>query len=121
MLVPAPTPDAVGVNEPATVELDPGEKATVTYQQKQRVSSLRLPIIAISKFSGCVYEIRADGKERYGPAEIPPTDIDDLSVCFLPALHFEDELTIEVTNLGEVARTIHMQPIGWEPEDGENA
>ena len=119
MLFPEPSPDAVGFNEPATVDLDAGEKGTVEYEPKQRVSELVLPIIAISKFAGCVYEVRSDGKSRYGPSEIPPTDIDDLQVCFLPALRFTDNLTVEISNLGETARTIHVQPIGWEPEGAE--
>ena len=118
MLYPQPNPGAVGFNEPATVDLEPGERATVKFDPKKRVSELVLPIVAISKFAGCVYEVRADGSERYGPSQIPPTDIDDLGVCFLPALRFNDSLTCEITNLGTSSRTVHVQPIGWEPEAG---
>ena len=116
MLYPEPTPGDVSINEPATVELAVGERGTLTFTTKNRVSELVLPIVGISKYDGCVYEIRADGKSRYGPAQIPPTDIDDMGVTFLPALRFEDKLTVEVTNLGEFDRTIHAQPIGWEPQ-----
>jgi hypothetical protein len=115
VLYPQPDKNAVGINEPATIDLDPGERGTVTYETQQRISEIVLPVLAISKYAGCVYEVRADGQWRYGPAEIPPTDIDDLSVCFLPALRFETSLTIQITNLGSTGRTINVQPIGWEP------
>lgn len=114
MLYPQPSPQATPINKPATVTLDPGEKGTVEYTPKNRVSELVLPIIAISKYANCVYEVRTDGDPQYGPAKIPPTDVDDLQVCFLPALRFVDSLTIEVSNLGSATRDIHVQPVGWE-------
>jgi hypothetical protein len=118
VLYPEPTPGDVPINEPTGAEVAVGERVTFTFEQKNRVSELIIPIVAASKYAGCVYEIRADGRSRYGPAPIPPTDIDDLQVTFLPALRFEDRLTIEVTNLGSVAREINAQPIGWEPSEG---
>lgn len=118
MLVPQPTADAIPINEPASVELDPGERGTVTYDPEKRVSSLVVPIIAASKYRGCIYEVRADADTVYGPARIPPTDIDDLQVCFIPALRFSESLTVQVTNLAEQTRTVNIQPIGWEPGDG---
>jgi len=116
VLYPEPTPGDVAINEPATVELAVGERGTIEFETKNRVSELVLPTVAISKYVGCIYEIRADGRSRYGPARIPPTDIDDLGVTFLPALRFEDKLTVEVTNAGEFDRVIHAQPVGWEPQ-----
>lgn len=118
MLYPEPTPDAVPFNKPATVTLNADEKGTITFRPERRVSELVLPIIAISKHPQCVYEVRTDGDARYGPAQIPPTDIDDLQVCFFPALRFEETLTIEVSNLGSTTREINVQPVGWEPAGG---
>ena len=115
MLYPEPSVGDTGFNSPSTIELDPGERGTVRFDPKNRVSELVLPIVAMSKHDGVIYSVRADGKDRYGPAQIPPTDVDDLGVCFLPALRFEDSLTCEVTNLGTSTRRIHIQPVGWEP------
>jgi len=119
MLYPEPSSQATRINEPATIELEAGERGTIAYEIENRTSELILPIVAISKYTDCIYEIRADGNARYGPAQIPPTDIDDLNVTFLPALRFADSLTVEVSNLGSVPRTIHIQPIGWEPAGDE--
>lgn len=119
-LVPEPSEGDVPINEPATVTLDPGDRGTVKFTTKNRVSELILPTIAASKYPNCVYKIRADAVDRYGPATVPPTDVDDLGICFVPALKFSDSLTVEITNLGDIKRTVAVQPIGWEPSgDGE--
>lgn len=119
MLYPEPTPDATPINKPATVTLQPDERGTITFSPKKRVSELVLPIIAMSKHPSCIYEVRTDGDAVYGPASIPPTDIDDLQVCFLPALRFSETLTIEVSNVGSATRQINVQPVGWEPAGEE--
>jgi hypothetical protein len=116
--VPTPSAHAVPINEPATVRLQGGERATVEFSTVQAVSELRIPIVAISKHKETTYTIKSDGRDVYGPADIPPTDIDDLGVCFVPALPFEDTLTVEVVNLSSSARDYHIQPIGWEPQGG---
>lgn len=117
--VPTPTPGATPFNEPATVRLQSGEKATVEFSTVQAVTELHVPVVAVSKHPQSAYVVSADGRNRYGPADIPPTDIDDLQVCFLPALTFGNSLTVEVTNLGSSARDYHIQPIGWEPRGGD--
>jgi hypothetical protein len=118
--VPEPAPDATPVNEPVSVRLDVGEQATVTFETVQSVSDLMVPIVAISKHPESVYKVSSDGTRRYGPADIPPTDVDDLSVCFVPALRFDSKLTVEVTNLSSSTRNYHIQPVGWEPFGGTN-
>jgi len=114
MLVPQPSRGATRINEPATATLDPGEKATFRFDASGRTNELVVPIVAISKLPGFAYSVRSDGSDRYGPARIPPTDIDDLSTCFIPALRFDRELTVEAVNLSETARIVHAQLIGWE-------
>lgn len=116
--VPTPTADATPFNEPATVRLEGGEKATAEFSTVQAVTELQVPVVAVSKHPQSVYVVSADGRNRYGPADIPPTDIDDLQVCFLPALTFGNTLTVEVTNLSASARDYHIQPIGWESPGG---
>jgi hypothetical protein len=106
--VPEPTPEDTPVNEPATVRLDGGEQATVTFETVRSVSDLMVPIVAISKHPDSVYTVSSDGVRRYGPADIPPTDIDDLQVCFVPALRFDSTLTVEVSNLGGTTRDYHI-------------
>jgi hypothetical protein len=116
--VPTPEPSATPVNEPATVRLEGGEKATVEFSTVQAVTELVVPIVAISKHPQSTYVVSSDVRNRYGPADIPPTDIDDLQVCFIPALTFDTSLTVEVTNLGASPRDYSIQPIGWEPLSG---
>ena len=117
-VVPTPPANATAINEPVTVRLQGGEQATVDFETVQAVTRLQVPIVAISKRPQSRYAVKSDGTLRYGPAEIPPTDIDDLSVCFIPALEFEDTLSVEVSNLGGGAADYHVQPIGWEPPGG---
>lgn len=119
-LVPKPSAQDTPINEPATVRLQGGEKATVEFETVQSTSDLMVPILAISKQPQSVYTVESDGNRRYGPADIPPTDIDDLQVCFVPALRFESTLTVEISNLGSTARDYHIQPIGWEPFGGDS-
>lgn len=118
MLAPRPTPSATRINEPVTATLPPNEKATFTFDAKGRTSDLVIPIVAISKLPSFTYEVRSDGSPQYGPARIPPTDIDDLSVCFIPALEFSETLVVEVANLSPNERTVHAQLIGWESAEG---
>lgn len=118
MLYPEPSADATRVNETASVDLNSGEQATVAFEAENRVSSLVLPIVAISKYPGFVYEISRDGSTVYGPSRIPPTDIDDLNPCFIPALQLSDTMTIEISNLSTADRTITVQAVGWEPTGG---
>ena len=101
--------------EPVTVDIGPGQQATVTFTARQRTNDgFVLPTVAVSKRSQSSYEITMDDEEVYGPASIPPTDIDDLGVCFVPAYEFEQELEVQVANLSDTEREYHVQPIGYE-------
>lgn len=114
-VVPAPSAEDIPVNEPASVDIGPGQQATVTFTARQRTNDgFVLPTVAVSKRSQSTYEITMDEEEVYGPASIPPTDIDDLGVCFVPAYEFEQELEVQVANLSDTEREYHVQPIGYE-------
>ena len=114
-VVPAPSAEDIPVNEPVSVDIGPDQQATVTFTARQRTNNgFVLPIVAVSKRSQSSYEITMDEEEVYGPASIPPTDIDDLGVCFVPAYEFEQELEVQVANLSDTEREYHVQPIGYE-------
>ena len=118
-VVPAPDANDIPVNEPVSVDIGSGEQATVTFTARQRTNEgFVLPIVAVSKRSQSSYEIATDDEQIYGPAAIPPTDIDDLGVCFVPAYEFEQELEVQVTNLSDTEREYHIQPIGYERVTG---
>ncbi|MFC7069486.1 hypothetical protein [Halobaculum lipolyticum] len=116
--VPAPAPDDVPFNEPYTADLDDGEKVTVTFTPEQSGSVFYLPVLAISKVRGTIYEVRDDGSTQYGPAAIPPTDIDDTTVTFAPAKQFRDSLEVIIRNNSGAPQTYHIQPIGFERVGG---
>lgn len=103
-------------NESASVTLDAGQEATVTFSPDRKVQSTYfLATVAVSKFSDSDYEIETDGTTEYGPAPIPPTDPDDDSDTFRPPTTFEDMVTITVANLDSSAtRTYYFQVVGWE-------
>ncbi|WP_256402422.1 hypothetical protein [Halorubrum salinum] len=114
-IVPEPNPGDVPLNEPVGVELGTDEQATVTFTASQRTNQgFILPILAISKYSGSTYEVTLDEDQIYGPAPIPPTDIDDLAVCFVPAWEFDQKIEVTVSNLSDIQRVYHIQPIGFE-------
>lgn len=115
MLVPCPDPDDAPFNETVSAELAPGQKLTAKFTPEQSETRMYLPILAVSKYPNMSYEASADGEPIYGPSRVPPTDVDDLSVTFVPAKSFTRSLTVEVTNLdGSVTRTVVVQPVGWE-------
>jgi len=118
--IPAPAEDDRPLNQPETVTLDPGEKATVTYEAKQRTGGgFVLPILALSKHPESVYKATVDDSELiYPESAVPPTDIDDKAITFAPAYSFSRTLTCEVTNLSDARRRYTVQPIGFERTGG---
>lgn len=115
MIVPEPAADAVPYNDPITRLLDPGEQMKVSFTPTQQVTEFILPILAMSKHPASSYEAWMDGQRVYGPAPVPPTDIDDLVPTFIPARRFSSSLTIFVRNLSETTtRRYTVQPLGWE-------
>lgn len=119
--VPEPMPGDRPLNHPETVQLDPGEKATVTYTAKKRTDGgFVLPILAMSKHPDSVYKAMTDSDNViYPEASVPPTDVDDKAVTFVPAYEFEQELVVQMTNLSDSTREYTSQPIGFE-KVGEN-
>ena len=114
-VTPAPEPGDVPLNEPVSVDLAGGEQATVTFTASTRTNEgFILPILAASKFSQSTYEVALDDENIYGPASIPPTDIDDLGVCWIPAWDFSQEIEVTVTNLSDTQRRYDVQPVGFE-------
>ncbi|GGN97637.1 hypothetical protein [Haloarcula pellucida] len=118
-VVPKPDPGDVGYNDPITRRLNPGEMLIVTFEPTQRVTDFALPFLAMSKHPESSYEVWMDGSRQYGPAPIPPTDIDDMVPTFIPAKRFSESMTVYVRNLSDTtARTYSVQPIGWEASNG---
>jgi len=111
---PQPADGDLPFNEPVAVTLQPSELAQLTFEPKQNSTTFVLPILAVSKHPGTEYRVKADGEVVYGPAPVPPTDIDDLQVTFIPARKFENSLLVEVVNVGNQEHRYAVQPVGWE-------
>ena len=114
---PLPDPDvATSEATPESVDLDTGEKAVVTYEPEQSSSVYRIPTVAASKRSGSTYTIWMDDNRVWGPAAIPPTDIDDLVPVWTPSKRLTTSMRVEVANVAETGgvRTYHVLPVGWE-------
>jgi len=106
---------AVPFNEPVAARVDPGEKLTASFSPIQNVATFAVPIVAASKHKDSTYEVRMDGEQVFGPAPVPPTDVDDLQQTFLPEREFERSMTVVCRNLsGSTTRRYVVQPVGWE-------
>lgn len=114
-VVPCPDPADRPYNVTETETLDQGQRLTATFEPSGATTRARLPIVAMSKYPGATYTIRIDGETRYGPAQVPPTDIDDSTVTFLPAFRWNDSVEAIVRNVsGGNGRETTVQIIGWE-------
>ena len=113
-----PPSDASSFAKPQSVELDPGQKATMEWSPERSGSTFYLSVVGISKISDSTYSIQADGRPIFGEAAIPPTDIDNTVPIWDPPKTFEDTLTVEVKNLGDGTQTYHAQPVGFETSQG---
>lgn len=114
-VVPEPAPDDIPYNDPISRQLDGGQKLVVEFDPTQRVTEFVLPVLAMSKHPKSSYEVWLDDEQVYGPAPIPPTDIDDLTVTFLPAKRFQNSMRVIVRNLStNTPRSYSVQPVGWE-------
>ena len=118
-VVPTPSEDAYGFNK-SVVEpnLNNQEKLTAEFVAEQSETTLRLPVLAISKHPDMVYTVKVDGQSDpvYGPARAPPTDPDNLEVTFMPAKTFKRKLTVTVENISSdsLSRRVMVKAIGWE-------
>jgi hypothetical protein len=117
-VVPEPDTGDIPINEALTKEIPDGSKLIVTFTPEQRTTQFRLASLGISKHPQTTYEVRADGNNVYGPAPIPPTDVDDLVTTWIPTLAFSQKLQVVIRNVGEQARFYTLQPVGYE-EVGE--
>jgi len=115
-VIPAPSENDKPINEPLTTQLGPGERATFSFEPRQQTTpGFVVPIVAASKAPESSYTIWFDDRKVFGPSSVPPTDIDDLGVTFMPAFEFEDELRVQVENISEsTTRDYTVQPVGFE-------
>lgn len=113
-----PDDNDVPVNETAAVTLDSGQEAVVTFSPIQNITEHAVIVLAVSKQKDTTYTIEMDGGEVYGPAAIPPTDIDDTVQTFIPPRSFSSECRVKVANTGASTRTYHVQLIGYEKAEG---
>jgi len=113
---PLPSDDAAPVAEPETVYLGAGEQATISYAPNLTGTRFQTPVVAVSKRADSSYTIKMDDQVVWGPAAIPPTDIDNTEAVWIPARSFESTLTIKVANLRSSGgdRRYSALPIGWE-------
>lgn len=121
MTAVVPCPDAADrpYNVTETALLDQGQKLTASFTPEGATTRARLPIVAMSKYPGATYEVKIDGETRYGPSQVPPTDIDDSTVTFIPAYRWNEAVEAIVRNVsGGDSRETTVQIIGWE-EIGE--
>lgn len=109
-----PPSNASPFNDVVTVTLDPGEEAVIGYEPEERRSRFVVPTVLMSKWQLSEYVVELDGVDRFGPASIPPSDIDDDSDTFRPPESFEDRMEVIVSNLSDSTRTYHVQVVGWE-------
>jgi|AntDeeMetagen681_2_1112603.scaffolds.fasta_scaffold22937_2 hypothetical protein len=118
-LIPAPAETDRPFCEPTSVSLDSNEEATLTFRPVTNDAEFRIGTVAISKRPDSEYVVRMDEEVVFGPAPIPPTDIDDLAVTFTPARGFEQSLSITVRNLQDTTgeRLYSIQPVGYEVMD----
>ena len=112
-----PGENAVPVNEPVTVTLNAGQEATVSFAPIQNVTEHVVVTLAASKAPDTTYEVKMDGTVVFGPASIPPTDIDDTVQTFVPPRDFSQSCKVRVSNLGSSTKTYHVQLIGYERGD----
>lgn len=104
--------DWIPVNEADGTEIPAGAKAEFTFTPD--ASGMQLDAVAASKYRGLSYEVRADGDQRFGPAPIPPTDIDDMTTTHNPRLEVSRDLVITVRNPSSSTRFVAAQVRGVE-------
>lgn len=118
-VIPEPDPDDTPFLSPYTVTIPAGSKATVVFEPEESSSVFHLAAVAISKEAETTYEIRDDGTPMYGPAAIPPTDIDDSTVTWVPCQRFRNSLEVIIKNVSDAQqRTYSILPMGYETTEG---
>jgi len=100
------------VNEAIARTIPSGSKATYLFEPD--ASGLYADAVAASKYSGLTYEVVVDGETRYGPAAVPPTDVDDMTTTHNPRLEAKRHLRVIVRNPSGVERDVTAQIRGVE-------
>jgi hypothetical protein len=106
--------DYAPIMDAAVETVAAGEKMVVE-STPDSGETAEIDCIGASKYAGLTYEVRADNRVRYPEVGVPPTDVDDLSRTFIPALEFRNSLKIIVRNPSSTERTVAVQIRGWEP------
>ena len=109
-----PPDKATPVHAVEQVRIPAGQRARIRFTPEQSGTSFSVPIVAMGKRKGTTYEVVADGVTRYEQAALPPTDVDDLSQCFMPPLEFQTKLELLIRNTTGKDQTYGMQIVGWE-------
>lgn len=120
-VIPEPDPSDNPFLDPFTITIPPQSKGTVTFVPEQSKSTFYLATVAISKESQTSYELKDDGTQMYGPAQVPPTDIDDFTVTWVPCQQFRTSLEVVIKNLADQTRTYTVMPMGYESANGGGA
>lgn len=107
-----PEGDWIPVNEATGAEIPAGNRAKFRFEPD--ASGMHVDSVAASKFAGLTYEVTVDGDQRFGPAPIPPTDIDDMVTTHNPRMSVDRELVITVRNPSAADRTVAAQVRGVE-------
>ena len=117
-MIPEPSATDTPFLEPYTVTVPAGSKAVVEFTPEESQSVFYLASVAISKEAETTYELRDDGTPMYGPAAVPPTDIDDSAVTWVPCQRFRDSLSVIIKNVSSAERTYTVLPMGYETTEG---
>ena len=117
-VIPEPSANDTPFLSPYTVSIPPGSKATVEFVPEESGSVFHLASVAVAKEARTTYEIKDDGTTMYGPAAIPPTDIDDSGVTWVPCQRFRSSLEVLIKNVGSSERTYTVLPMGYETTEG---
>jgi len=117
-VIPEPDKDDTPFLEPYTITVPAESKGTVTFVPEESGSTFYLASVAISKESQTTYELRDDGTTMFGPAAVPPTDIDDSTVTWVPCQQFQNSLEVIVKNVSDAPRTYTVLPMGYETTEG---
>jgi hypothetical protein len=117
-VIPEPDPEDTPFLSPYTVAVPAGSKATVEFEPEESGSTFYLASVAISKEAQTTYAIRDDGTPMFGPAAVPPTDIDDSTVTWVPCQRFRTSLEVIIKNVSSAERTYSILPMGYETGEG---
>lgn len=107
-----PDGEWIPVNEADGTTIPAGSRADFSFSPD--ASGMELDAIAASKYQGLTYEVRVDSDQRFGPAPIPPTDIDNMVTTHNPRMSVSRDVTITVRNPSSTDRYVAAQVRGIE-------